>query len=191
MSLTSLVDSSSFLLSEIVNFIEDRPIVIVGSSKDLSGIEIQYPVVVRLNSSRRWGNCDIWFNNYCNGLDEHFKSSGLGNEKFIIRGNGDREGSNMVRNYPTEWYEKTLFWNPKEWLEMTQEIKIERPLTGTIAAYWFHKHTNSKITLLNFDFYKTVKVHTVRKIKQPAPVHKPELDEKYLNSLNRLEWAYT
>jgi len=111
MSLISLVDSSSFLLSEIVNFIEDRPIVIVGSSKDLSGIEIQYPVVVRLNSSRRWGNCDIWFNNYCNGLDEHFKSSGLGNEKFIIRGNGDREGSNMVRNYPTEWYEKTLFWN--------------------------------------------------------------------------------
>jgi hypothetical protein len=189
-SLETILSRSEHLKSDIISYIGDKPIVIVGSSKDISHLKINYPIVVRLNSSRRWGDCDIWFNNYCNGLDEHYKSSGSNNEKFIIRGNGDRDGSNMIRNYPEEWYNKTYFWDPKYWKEMTEEINIDRPLTGTIAAYWFLRYTTSKITLLNFDFYKTVKIHTVRKIVQPAPVHKPELDEAYLKNNNRIEWAF-
>lgn len=188
-NLITALEKSSHLKRRIIDYIDNKPIVIVASSKDLTGITINYPVVVRLNSSRRWGNCDIWVNNYCNGLDEHYKSAGDGTERFIIRANGDREGTNMVRNFPEDWSEKTYFWDPTSWKQMTEEIKIERPLTGTIATYWFHTYTNSNITLLNFDFYRTVKTHTIRKIPQPAPVHKPELDYYYLNSLERVSWA--
>ena len=191
MTLSSILDNSSHLHNEIINFVDNRPVLIVGSSKDISHIKIDFPVVVRINSSRRWGDCDIWFNNYCNGLQEHYNSSGSGEEKYVIRGNGDREGSNMLRNYPPEWHNKTLFWHPAHWETMVEEIEIPRPLTGTIATYWFHKYTNSDIFLLNFDFYRTVKTHTIRGIKQPAPCHNPELDENWIASLDRIQSVQT
>ena len=69
-------------------------------------------------------------------------------------------------------------------------MQVPRPLTGTIAAYWFHKYTTSKLFLINYDFYETNKRHTVRNIPQPAPVHKPWLDKAYLETLDRIEYSW-
>jgi len=168
---------------QIVEFIKDREILIVGASVDLQGHDIEFDgVIVRLNTSRRWGNCDIWFLNTSTDYNEYQASQNGMDERFIIRGNGDRDGANMKRNYPPEWEHHTHFWDPEEWKTMTQEIGIERPLTGTIATYWFKKYTQSELTLLNFDFFQTHKINPVRKT-QLAPVHKPMLDKEYITYL--------
>jgi len=177
---------------DVINFINNRDIYIVSSGVNLDGrhIETFGDVLVRLNSSRRWGNCDIWFNNQ--SQDQRFQrdSQGRGGEKFIIRANGDHKGANMYRNFPEEWLSHTYFWRHEFWKQMTEEIGIDRPLTGTIATYWFHKYTNSRIKLINFDYYETNKVHTVRGIPQPAPVHKPWLDKEYISNLDRVEYKW-
>ena len=74
----------------------------------------------------------------------------------------------MHRNYPEEFLPHTYFWDVENWKNMTKEMQ-DRPLTGTIAAYWFHKYTNL-LYLINYDFYEQNKVHTVKNIPQPAPV---------------------
>ena len=178
------------LLNSIVNFINNRDIYIISSGVPLDGVEFDVPVLVRLNSSRRWGDCDIWFNNQSQDPKFQRDSRGSGEERFIIRANGDNEGANMRRNYPEEFLPHTYFWSVHAWKEMTQTMNIARPLTGTIAAYWFHQHTESNIFLINYDFYENNKVHTVRGIPQPAPVHKPWLDKEYLQSLDRIEFKW-
>ena len=185
------VNASDPLFDSIMTAVNDKDIYILGSSKNLDSVKINCPFLVRLNSSRRWGDCDVWFNNQSQDTKFQQDSKGGYSERFIIRANGDRQGDNMLRNYPEEFKYNTYFWNPNLWEEMVAEIGIERPLTGTIAAYWFHKYTNNNITLINYDFYKKVKRHTVRGIPQPAPVHKPEQDEAYLKSLTRISWKFT
>lgn len=187
-TLQTHINDSFYLKEKILNFVGTKDIYILASSINLQDVDIKAPLLVRLNSSRRWGNCDIWFNNQSQDPKFQLDSAGNYRDKYIIRGNGDREGANMVRNYPEEFMSRTFFWDPAEWKTMTERTGIERPLTGTIAAYWFHVHTGNKITLLNYDFYKTVRRHTVRNIPQPAPVHKPELDERYLRSINSIHW---
>lgn len=178
------------LLSEIIDFIDNRDIYIVSSGVPLDGVVIEgAPVLVRLNSSRRWGDCDIWFNNQSQDPKFQHDSQGSGGERFIIRANGDNKGANMRRNFPTEWAH-TYFWPVEDWETMTEEMQVPRPLTGTIAAYWFHKYTTSKLFLINYDFYETNKRHTVRNIPQPAPVHKPWLDKAYLETLDRIEYSW-
>ena len=84
------------LLSEIIEFIDNRDIYIVSSGVPLDGVVIEgAPVLVRLNSSRRWGDCDIWFNNQSQDPKFQHDSHGSGNERFIIRANGDNKGANM------------------------------------------------------------------------------------------------
>jgi hypothetical protein len=183
-----LVANSQYLQEKILNYVGNKHIYIIGSSVNLQDVQINAPILVRLNSSRRWGDCDIWFNNQSQDTKFQLDSEGSFKDKFIIRANGDRQGSNMLRNYPSDFLSRTFFWHPSEWERMTKEMKIERPLTGTIAAYWFHKYTGNEITLVNYDFYRKVKRHTVRGIPQPAPVHNPEQDHEFLNSLDRISW---
>jgi hypothetical protein len=175
---------------EIVEFINDRDILIVGSAVDLSNTKIEFDgVVVRLNTSRRWGECDIWFLNTGTDDREFHKSKNAMNEKYIIRGTGTNKGFNM-KKIPLEWYDHTHFWEVEAWEAMVEEIKIPRPTTGTIATYWFHKYTNSKLFLLNFDFYERYKRNIVRNLPM-APVHNPQLDKRYIQSLDRIEFLYT
>ena len=177
---------------DITNFINNRDIYIISSGVNLDGIDIETfgNVLVRLNSSRRWGDCDIWFNNQSQDPKFQRDSRGSRNEKYIIRANGDNNGANMHRNYPEEFLPHTYFWRPEFWRQMTEEMGIDRPLTGTIAAYWFHKYTESNIHLVNYDFYEQNKVHTVRNIPQPAPVHKPWLDKAFLSTLDRIHYGW-
>lgn len=178
-------------VEQIQQFINNRPILIVGAAVDLANQPIEFEgVIVRLNTSRRWGDCDIWFLNTSTDYNEYQASQNGMDERFIIRGNGDREGANMRRNYPPEWEGHTYFWDPEEWKTMTEEIGIERPLTGTIATYWFKKYTESELTLLNFDFFQTRKINPVRKT-QLAPVHTPNLDKQYIESLDNVNMVYT
>jgi len=176
---------------QIQEHIDDRDILIVGAAVDLSNQPISFDgVIVRLNTSRRWGDCDIWFLNTSTDYFEYQASQNGMDERFIIRGNGDRDGVNMKRNYPSEWESHTFFWDPAEWKTMTERMNIPRPLTGTIATYWFHEYTNSQITLLNFDFFDRYKINPVRKTRV-APVHSPELDKQYIDSLQRVKQVST
>jgi hypothetical protein len=178
-------------IEQIQQFIDNRPILIVGASVDLAGQPIEFEgVTVRLNTSRRWGSCDIWFLNTSTDYYEYQASQNGMDERYIIRGNGDRDGANMRRNYPPEWEGHTFFWDPDEWKLMTEEIGIERPLTGTIATYWFKRYTESEITLLNFDFYQNYKINPVRKTML-APVHTPELDSQYITNLEGVNLVST
>ena len=178
-------------IEQIQQFVNDRPILIVGAAVDLANHPIEFDgVIVRLNTSRRWGPCDIWFLNTSTDPFEYHASQNGMDERFIIRGNGDSDGANMRRNFPPEWEGHTFFWDPKDWKTMTEEIGVERPLTGTIATYWFKKYTNSEITLLNFDFFNKYKVNPVRKTRL-APVHDPELDRKYIMSLQGVNLVST
>ena len=178
-------------IEQVQQFISNRPILIVGASVDLNNQPIEFEgVIVRLNTSRRWGPCDIWFLNTSTDYNEYQASQNGMDERFIIRGNGDRDGANMRRNYPPEWEGHTCFWDPEEWKVMSEEIGIERPLTGTIATYWFKKYTESEITLLNFDFFQQYKVNPVRKT-QLAPVHEPLLDREYITNLKGINLVST
>lgn len=175
---------------EILEFINDRDILIVASAVDLTNHKIDFDgVVVRLNTSRRWGECDIWFLNTGTDERELRKSQNGMYEKYIIRGTGTNKGFNLYK-IPEDWFSHTHFWEVEAWEAMVEEINIPRPTTGTIAAYWFHKYTKSNLFLLNYDFYENFKYNVVRKI-QMAPVHKPELDKKYLQSLDRITFLYT
>lgn len=177
--------------SQIQEYIDDRDILIVGAAVDLSDQPIEFDgVIVRLNTSRRWGECDIWFLNSSISPNEYHESQNGMTQQFILRCNGDRDGVNMKRNYPEEWMDSTFFWDPKEWQIMTEKMNIPRPLTGTIATYWFHEYTNSQITLLNFDFFNHFKINPVRKTRL-APVHTPEKDKQYIDSLNRVTQVST
>ena len=176
------------MLDKIISFINDRPILLVGAAIDLDGHDIEFDgVIVRMNTSRRWGNCDLWFLNSSISRSEFLESKNELEEKYIIRGNGDRQGTlQQTKSYPEEWVGHTYFWDYQCWEDMVEEIKIPRPLTGTIAAYWFLKYTNSELTLLNFDCFEKFKVNPVRKTRV-APVHSPELDKAYLLSQERIK----
>ena len=177
---------------DITNFINNRDIYIISSGINLDGIEIETfgNVLVRLNSSRRWGDCDIWFNNQVQDPKFQRDSRGSGNEKYIIRANGDNDGAFMYLHYPKEFLPHTYFWRPEFWRQMTKEMSIDKPLTGTIAAYWFHKYTESTIHLINYDFYEQNKVHTVKNIPSPTPCHKPWLDKAFLGGLDRIHYEW-
>jgi len=177
------------MLNNIIDFIDNRPIIIISGSKVIGDLHTD-AIVVRLNSSRRWGSCDIWFNNQSQPTYFQEESRGIGDEQWIIRANGDNKGANMKRNYPTDW-KHTYFWPVEDWEEMVKEMSIARPLTGTIATYWFHRYTRSQIHLLNFDYYETIKIHAVKGTPGPPPVHKPWLDKAWILGLDRVEHIYS
>jgi len=183
-----VINSHDYLLDKILKHIGNKHIYILAPSITLPDVLITAPILVRLNSSRRWGDCNIWFNNQDTEEITHLESESIYKDKFIIRANSDSDGDNLLANYPERLLGRTYFWSPSSWESMIEDIKIEHPLTGTIAAYWFHKYTQNDITLVNYDFYKIHKIHNLTRDIEPGNHQNPEQDKKFLESLPRITW---
>ena len=71
---------------------------------------------------------------------------------------------------------------------MAADLKYDRPLTGTIAIYWFLKYTKLKsLTIAGFDHFETNNTHAKTGLVKP---HKVEQDKGYITNLVDNESAY-
>jgi len=178
--LSTVLQTNSYLVKEILNYIGDKNIYILGDMLDLSDVIINAPVLVRINGNNTWGKCDIWFSD-----DEHLEYSTYP-QKYIIRSPKDGNASLILKNYPSGLENRTLFLGADFWAQMLLETKIEYPLTETVAAYWFLKNTSSNITLLNYNFSNKHTDYATGKVIYLDDKHNPELDKEYLSSQPRI-----
>lgn len=176
----SVLQHNSYLLKEIIEYINNKNIYIVGNIEDLSDVIINAPILVRLNKTCSWGKCDIVFS------DDEVVGYSNYPQKYIVRFPKDGNRDLLLKNYPPELEHKTLFCSLEEWSAATKEIGTPFPLTETIAAYWFLKHTSSHITLLNYSFSEKQTDYTTGKVSYLDEKHKPLVDKQYLSSQDRV-----
>jgi len=178
--LSSVTQNNKYLLKEIVEYIDNKNIYIVGEIANLSDVIINAPILVRLNGTHSWGKCDIWFSD--DDQLEYFSYP----QKYIIRSPKDGDDSSLLKDYPASLKNKTIFMDSSVWGQMVAETKISFPLTETVAAYWFLKHTSSNITLLNYNFSTKHTNYSTNKTIYLDKKYTPELDKEYLSSQDRV-----
>jgi hypothetical protein len=126
------------------------------------------------------GDADIWVNNIAQSFEIQRQLARI-KSKCVLRLNAERDGYRLNYNYPEELHHKTYFWNAFEYKQMIREIGFKRPLTGTIAIYWFLRYTKPDlVTITGFNFFQTENAFTGT---TATPCHSVDKDRDYVNQL--------
>lgn len=172
---------------DIKETVQGKIIHICGNGTDRHP-KIKDSILVRINKGIKLGDCDVWINNLIHlGINERHKNKA----KIIMRLNAELNGQRLRSCTDNLDQDKLYIWNVKEWEEAAEEIgerKDFRPLSGTLAVYWFLKHTEPKEILLSgFDFF-------THGDKRAAKLHYPDTDRKWIRqqkNVHRLTKSYS